>query len=60
MDETRIGGVEPLHQRRDPVFEMRQRRVVGVGELNPFELFDESESSFSSSRGTACPASARS
>ncbi len=40
--ETRVGGVEPFDQLRDAVFEMAERRVIGVRELDPFELLDES------------------
>ena len=41
MREAGIGGIEPLHQRGDAILEMAERGVVGVGELNPFELFDQ-------------------
>ena len=41
MTEPRVGGIEALHQRRDPVFQMRQRGVIGMRQLHPFELFDQ-------------------
>ncbi len=42
MAKPRVGGIEALHQRRDPVFQMRQCGVIGVRQLNPFEFFDQS------------------
>ena len=39
--EPCIGRVEPLDQLGDAVFESAERCVIGVGELNPFELFDQ-------------------
>ena len=41
MTKPRVGSVEPLDQRGDAVLEVRQRRVIGVRELNPFELLDQ-------------------
>ena len=41
MAEPRVGGIEALHQCRDAVFQMRQRRVIGVRQLHPFELLDQ-------------------
>ena len=39
--KPRVGRVEPLHQSGDAIFKMRKRRVVGVGKLDPVELFDQ-------------------
>ena len=39
--EPRVGGVEPFDQLGDAVFEVAERRVIGVRELYPFELFDQ-------------------
>ena len=39
--EPCIGRVEPLDQLGDAVLESAQRCVIGVGELNPFELLDQ-------------------
>ena len=40
--EPRVGGVEPLDQLGDAVFECAERGVIGMGELHPFELLDQS------------------
>ena len=40
--ETRVGGIEPFDQLRDAGFEMPKRGVIGMGELHPFKLLDES------------------
>ena len=39
--EPRIGSVEPLDQLGDAVLKVAQSRVIGVGELHPFELLDQ-------------------
>ena len=41
MNETGIGRIEALHQRRDAIFEMRKRCMIGVGQLDPFQFFDQ-------------------
>ena len=46
MAEPRVGGIEALHQRRDAVFQMRQSGVIGVGQLHPFEFFDQPREQF--------------
>ena len=39
--EPRIRNIEPLDQTGDAVLEMRERGVIGMGELHPFELLDQ-------------------
>ena len=41
MNETRIGRIEALHERRNAIFEMRKRCMIGVGQLDPFQFFDQ-------------------
>ena len=40
--EPCVGGVKPLDQLGDTVFQRAKRGVIGMGELHPFELFDQS------------------
>ena len=36
-----VGGIEPFDQLGNAVFEVAEGRVIGMRELNPFELFDQ-------------------
>ena len=40
--KARVGGVEPLDQGCNAVLQVAQRRAIGMGQLHPFELLDQS------------------